>query len=52
MRKLGVDNVLFDFGVERTWELQEAHFFPSELIARMGQLGLGMIFSSIQLPRG
>jgi hypothetical protein len=52
MRQLGVDNLLLDFGVERTGKIQDSHYLPPELIARMGQLGLGMIFSSIQLARG
>jgi len=52
MRQHGVDNLLFDFGVERIGKIQESHYLPPELIARMGQLGLGMIFSTVQLPRG
>lgn len=52
MRQHGVDNLLFDFGVERTGKIQESHYLPPELIARMGQLGLGLIFSTVQLPRG
>ena len=49
--KSGTPDLLFDFGLERDWTLQESHYLPPELIARMGQLGLGMTFSSIQLPR-
>jgi hypothetical protein len=52
MRQHGVDNLLLDFGVERTGKMQESHYLPPELIARMGQLGLGLIFSTVQLPRG
>jgi len=52
MRGGGVDNLLFDFGVERTGKIQESHYLRPELIARMGQLGMGLIFSTIQLPRG
>ena len=52
MRQHGVDNLLFDFGVERNGKIQESHYLPPELITRMGQLGLGLIFSTIQLPRG
>jgi len=52
LRRWGVDDVLFDFGVERTWELQEAHYLPPKLIARMGHLGLGLSFTTVQLPRG
>ena len=52
MRRWGVDDVLFDFGVERTWELQESQYLPPKLIARMGHLGLGLSFTTVQLPRG
>ena len=52
MRQHGVDNLLLDFGVERVGKIQESHYLPPELIARMGQLGLGLIFSTVQLPRG
>lgn len=52
MRQHGMDNLLLDFGVERTGKIQESHYLPPELIARMGQLRLGLIFSTIQLPRG
>ncbi|MCU0772425.1 MAG: hypothetical protein MUE94_11760 [Verrucomicrobia bacterium] len=52
MRQHGVDNLLFDFGVERTGKIQESHYLPPELIARMGLLGLGLIFSTVQLPQG
>ena len=52
MKRAGVDNVLFDFGLERKGALQESHYLPPELIARMSAYGMGMIVSSIQLPRG
>jgi len=52
LRQVGVDNMLLDFGVERTGKLQESFYLPPELIARLGQLGFGLIFSSLQLPQG
>ena len=52
LRQRGVDRLLLDFGVERTARLQESHHLPSELIARMGELGLGLIFSTVQVPQG
>ena len=52
MRKHGVDNLLLNFGVERGWELEQTDHLPPELIAAMGQLGMGLAFSTVQLPRG
>ena len=52
MRQRGVDNLLLDVGVERTGKIQESRYLPPELIARMGELGLELIFSTVQLPRG
>lgn len=52
MQRKGVDNLLLNFAVERGWNLEESTYLPAELITKMGQLGLGMIFSNIQLPRG
>ena len=52
IRKVGVDNMLFDFGVARSHDLQEAEYFPPELIQAMAQLGMGMITSTVLLPQG
>ena len=52
MRKVGVDNMLLDFGVEVGDKLQQAEYLPPELIGALGRLGMGLIFSAVQLPRG
>ena len=52
MRKVGVDNMLLDLGVEVGNELQQAEYLPPELIGALGRLGMGLIFSVVQLPRG
>ena len=49
MRQHGVDNLLFDFGVERAGKIQESHYLPPELISRMGQLDAGEDHSQSQL---
>ena len=52
MRKVGVDNMLLDLGVEVGEKLQQAEYLPPELIGALGRLGMGLIFSVVQLPRG
>jgi hypothetical protein len=52
VRSAGADNMLLDLGVETGDKMQQAEYIPPELIAVMGQLEMGMIFSVVQLPRG
>ena len=52
MRKVGVDNMLLDLGVEVGEKLQQAEYLPPQLIGALGRLGMGLIFSVVQLPRG
>ena len=52
VRNVGVDNMLLDLGVEVGNELQQAEYLPPELIGALGRLGMGLIFSVVQLPRG
>jgi hypothetical protein len=48
----GVDNMLLDLGVQVGDKMQQAEYIPPELIATLGRLGMGLIFSVVQLPRG
>lgn len=52
LRKIGVDNMLFDFGVARSHALEEAEYFPPELLQEMARLDMGMVTSSVLLPQG
>ena len=52
IRTVGVDNMLMDLGVEVGNKLQQAEYLPPELIAALGRLGMGLIFSVVTLPRG
>jgi hypothetical protein len=52
VRKVGVDNMLLDFSVQVGRKLQQAEYLPPELIGDLGRLGMGLIFSVVQLPRG
>jgi hypothetical protein len=52
VRQVGVDNMLLDLGVETGNKVQQAEYIPPELIATLGRLGMGLIFSVVQLPRG
>ena len=52
MRRLGVDHLMFEFAVERGSELQQTEYLPPELIVEMGQSGMALSMSTVQLPRG
>ena len=52
LRDLGVDNSLLDFCVENQGKIQESNYLPPELIAALARFRMGLIFSTIQLPRG
>ena len=52
MRKQGVDNLLLDFGFERSGKIQDSHYLAPELISILGRFGMGVIFSTVQFPSG
>jgi hypothetical protein len=52
LKNLGVDNSLFDFGVEHQGMIQQSEYLPPELIIALGRFGMGLIFSTVQLPKG
>ena len=52
VRKVGMDNMLLDLGVQVGDKMQQAQYLPPELIAALGRLGMGLVFSVVQLPRG
>ena len=52
VRQVGVDNMLLDLGVQVGDKMQQAEYIPPELITPLGRLGMGSIFSVVQLPRG
>jgi hypothetical protein len=52
VREVGVDNMLLDLSVQVNDKMKQAEYLPPELIAAMGRLGMGLIFSVVQFPRG
>jgi hypothetical protein len=52
VRKVGMDNMLLDLGVQVSDKIQQAEYLPPELIMALGRLGMGLIFSVVQMPRG
>jgi hypothetical protein len=52
VREVEEDNMLLDLSVQVGDKLQQAEYLPPELIAALGRLGMGLIFSVVQLPRG
>ena len=51
VREVGVDNMLLDLSVQVADQMKQAEYLPPELIAALGRLGMGLIFSVVQLPR-
>jgi hypothetical protein len=52
LRNHGVDNLLFDFGMESQGMIQQAEYLPPELIAALARFDMGLIFSTVQIPKG
>jgi hypothetical protein len=52
IREVGVDNMLLDLSVQVSDKMKQAEYLPPELIITMARLGMGLIFSVVQLPRG
>jgi hypothetical protein len=47
VREAGVDNMLLDLGLQVRDKVQ-AEYLPPELVAALGRLGMGLIFSVVQ----
>jgi hypothetical protein len=52
LKSMGVDNMLFDFGMEGQQAIERAQYLPPELIAAMSRYHMGLIFSTVRLPSG
>jgi hypothetical protein len=52
LRKCGADNLLLDFGVERSGQIQDSHYLAPDVVSRLAGLGFGLMFSSVQFPSG
>ena len=52
LKDVGVDNMLLDFGVAVGDKLQQSEYMPPEFIVALGRFGMGLVFTTIQLPRG
>ncbi len=52
LKKLGVDNMLFDFGMEGQQTIERAQYLPPELITAMSRFHMGLVFSTVRIPTG
>ncbi len=52
LKRFGVDNMLLDFGVEVSFQIQHSEYLPPELMVALGRFRMGLVFTAIQLPRG
>jgi hypothetical protein len=52
VKAVGVDNMLLDLGMQAGNQVTQAEYLPPELIAALARLGMGVMFSVLQLPRG
>jgi len=52
LKKLGVDNMLFDSGLEGQQTIERAQYLPPELLTAMSRFHMGLMFSTVRIPRG
>jgi len=52
LRQLGVDDMLFDFGIQVGNQVQHSEYLPPELIIGLARFKMGVMFSAIRLPCG
>ncbi len=52
LRAFGVDNMLLDFGIQSSGQLQQSAYLPPEFISALASLGLGLVFSAVRFPEG
>ncbi len=52
LKRFGVDNMLFDFGMEGQETIERAQYLPPELLAAMSRFHMGLVFSTVRIPKG
>ncbi len=52
LKSLGVDSMLLDFGMEQQRTMERAQYLPPDLVAAMSHFNMGLVFSTITIPRG
>jgi len=52
LKRFGVDNMLLDFGMEAQQTIERAQYLPPELLAAMSRFHMGLVFSTVRIPKG
>lgn len=52
LREFGADNMLLEFGTQMGNRVQQSDYLPPEFINALARLGLGIVFSTIQIGTG
>ena len=52
LKKVGVDNMLLDFGLEGQQTIERAQYLPPELIVALSCYHMGLVFSTVRIPSG
>jgi hypothetical protein len=52
LKKMGVDNMLLDFGMEGQQTIERAQYLPPELIVALSRYHMGLVFSTVRIPSG
>ena|SRR5580704_4785254 len=52
LKSLGVDSMLLDFGMEPQQNVERRQYLPPNLIAAMSHFYMGLVFSTLKIPRG
>ena len=52
LKRMGVDNMLLDFGMEGQQTIERAQYLPPELIVALSRYHMGLVFSTVRIPSG
>ena len=52
LKRMGVDNMLLDFGMEGQETIERAQYLPPELIVALSRYNMGLVFSTVRIPSG
>lgn len=49
---MGADIIMLDFGIPLQGILQQVEYLPAKLVGILGKLGIAIVISMVQLPKG
>jgi hypothetical protein len=52
LKRMGVDNMLLDFGMEGQQTIERAQYLPPEFFLALSRYNMGLVFSTVRIPSG